>query len=192
MDENLQAANATTEVNNPTADAAVSETKASPVHDEKPNQEEPHTVEEQVASYTTADIQSAKSKAKYSILQELGVTSVKEFKDYKSSLDTTLTENQQKLSDLMSQNSALSEKIAVINSGINEEYKEQALKLAHLEVNDNVTIEQALEKVVGEFPFFKKGVANPKIGMDKSTVTNNHVNDIDASLSKKYGIVYKD
>jgi len=191
MDENLQAANATPEATTPVEDATTTEEKASLVH-ETTNQEEPKSSEEQVASYTKEDIQSARSKSKYEILQELGISSVKEFKEYKNSLETINNENNKKISDIQSQNSALKEKLAVINSGINEEYKSQALKLAHLEVNDNITIEQALEKVVGEFPFFKKGVANPKIGMDKSTVTNNHVNDIDASLSKKYGIVYKD
>ena len=135
MEENLQAAQATTEATKPVEDATTKEAKASPV-DDAMNQEEPQMMEEPVVSYTKEDIQSAKSKAKYSILQELGVTSVKEFKDYKNSLDTTLTENQQKLNDLMSQNSALNEKLAVINSGINEEYKSQALKLAHLEVNE--------------------------------------------------------
>ena len=137
-------------------------------------------------------IQSSKSKAKNEILKDLGISGVKEFKDYTASVAASKAEVETQISQYKNTKSALDvamQDLAIYKNSVNPEYKTEVLTLAAAKVSDDMNIEQAVQEVLKKTPFFAVGSAEQhvqnKVGVDRSTTTSK-VSAVDIKLQKSY------
>lgn len=131
-------------------------------------------------------LQSASSKAKYSLLQELGINSVDDFKQKSAKYDEGIKELEQlkqKQAEYELQVDSLKKDLAVEQLGVSDEYKEDLITLAKAKVSDKVDFKSAAEEILNKNPNWKKGQSAPKLGTEKSEVKPTTVDDV---LSKKY------
>ena len=106
-------------------------------------------------------IKSEVSKGKNSLLQEIGVKSVKEAKDY---LDKA---NQ--YSELETKYSSLQDEHVLTKFGVKSEFKDEALLLAKTRVKDDVKLEDAMKDVLTKMPsLVDKNIFDANIGADRS------------------------
>lgn len=127
------------------------------------------------------EIQSVSSKAKYSILSEIGIKSVAEVKQALSELHTAKTELAQ-LSELRAEldkagmeKEQLSEQLVLTKFGVLDDVKEEALTIAKTKLSDNEnSLEKAMEAVIKKFPQFTKSPEATllgKLGTEKAATT---------------------
>lgn len=148
---------------------------------------------EQVSNYIAPSeeeykkaIQSASSKAKYAILQELGIKSVDEFKAKTAEYDNAIKERDALKEDKLkieSQVDKLKVELALEQLGVGDEYKEDLITLAKAKVSDKVDFKSAAEEVLNKNPNWKKNNSPLKLGTEKTEVKPTTVED---RLSKKY------
>jgi len=116
-------------------------------------------------------IQSASSKAKFAILQELGIKSVDEFKQLKATYETSIKdagEIRSKLETSEKEKKALTEDLATVKLGISDEYKEDFLTLVHSKVSDSKTFDEAAKEVLSKNPTWQSNGNTIKLGVEKS------------------------
>lgn len=137
----------------------------------EPEHQEPKWVAPNEQEYQKA-LQSASSKAKFEILKELGVKSVQEFVDLKTTYENSIKdagETRSKLEESEKENTRLSEDIAVMKAGVSDEFKEDFLTLVHSKMSAEKSFDDAAKEVLDKNPTWKVGQSEPiKIGNDKS------------------------
>ena len=131
-------------------------------------------------------IQSAASKAKYAILQEMGVKSVDEFKNKYSEYDSAIKENKS-LQDKIKEQEVLigkqQEDLVLEKLQVSDEFRSDLITLAKAKVSDTVDFKSACEEVLQKNPNWK-AVSDPvKLGTEKSESKTTSAEDV---LSKKY------
>jgi len=120
--------------------------------------------------YTKA-LQSAASKAKYSLLQELGVKSVQEFRDLKATYETSIKDSGEirtKLEESEKKVVGLTEDIATMKAGVSDEFKDDFLTLVHSKMSADKSFDDAAKEVLDKNPTWKVGSEPIKLGNDKS------------------------
>ena len=131
-------------------------------------------------------IQSAASKAKYAILQEMGVKSVEEFKNKYSEYDNAIKENESLQNKIKEQEVLITkqqEDLVLEKLQVGEDYKSDLITLAKAKVSDTVDFKSACEEVLQKNPNWK-AVSDPvKLGTEKSEAKTTSAEDV---LSKKY------
>ena len=129
-------------------------------------------------------IQSASSKAKYALLQELGIKSVDEFKTKANTYEEAIkeTESLKKAnSDYANQINGLKEEMLISQLGVSEDYKEDFLTLAKAKVTESKDFTTAAKEVLDKNPNWRNLQEPIKMGTEKSEQKQIH-----NSLSKKY------
>ena len=129
----------------------------------------------EVETYSKEDydkaIQSAKSKAKYDILKELGINSVKEFQELKSTYENTINEKktlEKSLADMNKKNTTLEEDLLLTKLGVSEEYKKDVLTLAKSKVDESHNLETVSKELLEKYPQWKNVKETIKMGTEKS------------------------
>lgn len=143
---------------------AVKEVEKAPATQETPPKQAYKTFENE-EEYNKA-LQSERSKAKHEILQKLGLESVEKGKENL----TKAEELEQHLQKAISRLNQLEEENVLVKTGVQDEFKEEALTLARAKVSDEVSLEAALKQVTEKFPNLvspqkKQGVE--KVGAEK-------------------------
>lgn len=129
----------------------------------------------EVETYSKEDydkaIQSAKSKAKYDILKELGINSVKEFQELKSTYENTINEKktlEKSLADMNKKNTTLEEDLLLTKLGVSEEYKKDVLTLAKSKVDESHNLETVSKDLLEKYPQWKNVKETVRMGTEKS------------------------
>ena len=146
----------------------------------------------EVETYSKEDydkaIKSASSKAKYDILKELGINSVKEFQELRSTYETAINQKaslEESISNLNSEKSKLQEDLMLSKLGVSEEYSNDLLTLAKSKVDENHTLEQVSKELLERYPQWKISKETIKMGTER---TDNRANEpeVDSALLKRY------
>lgn len=127
-------------------------------------------------------LKSASNKAKTNILKDLGVNSIKEFKELQSTLDskTELYANIDKerethnteLESLKSENDKLTQTSILDKLNIQEEYRDDLTTLAQAKVTEDVTFKDAItEMVESKYKYAATKPETFKMGTEKSSVS---------------------
>lgn len=148
-------------------------------------------------------IKSAVNKASTSMLKNLGVTSIKEFKTMKEQLQAEKTSNIDKIKLLeqerdttkqafeqMSQKySSLEENLIVQKFNIKDEYKQDLVTLAKTQVTETKKLEAVLQEMVaGKYKYAITMPANIKVGTEKTKVED--LTEVQKYLEKYKGTPY--
>ena len=131
-------------------------------------------------------LQSSASKAKFAILQELGIKNVNEFKAIKSKYDEVINNStaiEQEKNDLKNQINKLNESLVLEKLQVSEEYKDDFLALAKTKVNDEKSFEDVSRELLKKYPQWSNKKQDIKIGTDKSDQKTKIKNIVD----KYYG-----
>lgn len=139
--------------------------------------EQPFKVFANEEEYNKA-IKSEKSKAKNEVLKELGIKSIDEAK---ASLTKAQTLEQELNTTKQSLNST-QEQLALIEIGVKEEYRQEALTLAKTAGGD---LKEALKAVVTKLPIMKGTATNVNIGGQKTDPKDTE-NSATPKLASKY------
>lgn len=133
------------------------------------------TSSKEVETYSKEDyekaIKSAASKAKYDILKELGINSVKEFQELKSTYENTITEKktlEKSINDLNKKNTNLEEDLLLTKLGVSEEYKKDILTLAKSKVDEGHNLETVSKELLEKYPQWRNAKETIKMGTEKS------------------------
>lgn len=135
--------------------------------------------------YNTA-LKSERSKGKGELLKELGVdkletakTAITKVQELETQLNTTKSEYQK-----------TQEELILLQVGVKEEFKQEALTLAKAQVTDVVDLKAALSAVITKLPSMAAptGLKSNVGGESNGTQTKSEQDGINAELSKKYGI----
>ena len=116
-------------------------------------------------------VQSAKSKAKYDILKELGINSVKEFQELKSTYENAINEKktlEKSLTDMNKKNTTLEEDLLLTKLGVSEEYKKDVLTLAKSKVDESHNLETVSKDLLEKYPQWKNVKETVRMGTEKS------------------------
>lgn len=116
-------------------------------------------------------IKSASSKAKYDILKELGINSVKEFQELKSTYETAINEKstlEKSITDLNKKNTTLEEDLLLTKLGVSEEYKKDILTLAKSKVDESHNLETVSKELLEKYPQWRNVKETIKMGTEKS------------------------
>ena len=139
--------------------------------------EEPSVVENE--TYAKADydkaVKSAASKAKYDILKELGINSVKEFQELKSTYESAINEKsslEKTLTDLNKKNTTLEEDLLLTKLGVSEEYKKDILTLAKSKVDEGHNLETVSKELLDKYPQWRGAKETIKMGTEKTDRPN--------------------
>lgn len=128
-------------------------------------------------------IQSAASKGKNALLNELGIKSVSEFKSLQERYDSTIAKADSDKKKYEDEVETLKMELSLSKSNVDDAYKSDAITLAKSKVNNDVNFETALNEVLNKNPGWRKNAAPIKMGTDK---TEAGVSEISASLKAKY------
>jgi len=143
-------------------------------------------VEEPFKVFKTKDefekeVQSVSSKAKYSILSEIGIKSVIEAKQALSELNSAkselakLSELRLELDKMNAEKSKLSEELVLTKYGVQEDVKVEVLTLAKAKLPEfENNLEKAMEATIKKFPQFTKTPEAQllgKLGTEKAATT---------------------
>lgn len=140
----------------------------------QPDNKEQQNEQQVFKAFNTEDeynkaIQSERSKAKYEILQELGIKNVDEFKTLKKSYDDSIESN----TKLTSKVKELETNIVLNKLGVDESKYTDFLTLANNRITDGKTLEDVAESIKADYPaLFKMSTAETQerinIGTDRS------------------------
>lgn len=109
-------------------------------------------------------VQSAAGKAKGDILKELGISSVKEFKELKKSFDEAVSTK----SELESKIDYLSNQLVCKELNVKNEYRDDFIDLAKKRIKDGITFEEAAKTVSELYPsMLEKNSTYEKTGIEK-------------------------
>jgi len=143
-------------------------------------------------SLTTKDLekmlQSERSKAKYDILQEMGVHSVNEFKALKNTYDGAIKNQemlQTELDEAHTANNRLQEELVVSKANIADDFKDDFLTLVKSKKTDANTYDDVVNEIIQRNPTWTKNAASVKIGTEKG-VDDASTSTQKSDLSKKY------
>ena len=125
-------------------------------------------------------IQSTASKAKYDILQELGITSVNDFKTKSDSVNKALSET----SALKTENEHLKEDLICKDLQVDDAYKDDLLTLVKAKTTDSKDFKTVAEEVLNKNPNWKVARPSVKIGIEKSE--KNDTSTVESRLAEKY------
>ena len=146
---------------------------------------------QEIETYSKADydkaVKSAASKAKYDILKELGINSVKEFQDLKNTYETAINEKsnlEKSISDLNNKNTSLEEDLLLTKMGVSEEYKKDILTLAKSKVDEGHNLETVSKELLEKYPQWRNVKETIKMGTEKSDFENKP--EVSSELLKKY------
>lgn len=147
-------------------------------------QVEPNETKAEEKTYSQAEYdkasQSAASKAKYELLKELGISSVKEFKEtYQSKIDEhdTLQKSYNEMKQAFD-----NEQRKNLLHDVDDEYAEDAYELAKVKAGKDGNLDDAMKAILDKNPNWRKGSKEIQFGNEKSEHTEKNV----SSLSKKY------
>lgn len=147
--------------------------------------------EAEVETYSAEDykkaIQSASSKAKYDILKELGINSVKEFQELRSTYENAINQRtslEESISNLNNEKIKLQEDLMLSKLGVSEEYSKDLLTLAKSKVDENHTLEEVSKQLLERYPQWKSSRETIKMGTERST--NPSKPEPSSELLKKY------
>jgi hypothetical protein len=128
--------------------------------------------------------QAAINRAKTEMLKDLGVKSVKEFKDFKNEIETKYTqydsllkekdEYASKYESLVNENITLKRQQVLNKLNIQDEYKEDLTKLALDHVSESKNFEQVLTEMVNsKYKYAVTGTSQIKMGTSKTETQPN-------------------
>lgn len=146
----------------------------------------------EVETYSKEDydkaIKSASSKAKYDILKELGINSVKEFQELKNTYEKAITDKaslEENISTLNKDKLKLQEDLMLSKLGVSEEYSKDLLTLAKSKVDENHSLEEVSKELLERYPQWRNSKEIIKMGTEKS---DNRATEpeVDSGLLKKY------
>ena len=130
---------------------------------------------QEIETYSKADydkaVKSAASKAKFDILKELGINSVKEFQELKSTYETAINEKstlEKSITDLNKKNTTLEEDLLLTKLGVSEEYKKDILTLAKSKVDEGHNLETVSKELLEKYPQWKNVKETVRMGTEKS------------------------
>lgn len=135
-------------------------------------------------------IQSASSKAKNEILKDLGINSVKEFKDLQATYNTAISEKD----TLVTQKTELENEIASlkINAkiaalGVAEEFKDDFLELTEVKMSKtNKSFDEVSKEILEKNQHWLTANKINKLGNDRSDVDKKADNGVSEELKSKY------
>lgn len=137
--------------------------------------QEPSKVE--VETYSAEDykkgMQSAASKAKFEILKELGIASVKEFRDLKTTYENSISNMktiEENLNNVNKKNNELQEELILSKLGVSDEYKNDLLTLAKSKVSEEHGLEEVSKELLNKYPQWLRSNEKVKIGTEKSEI----------------------
>ena len=151
------------------------------------NESNPEKVETISMDEHKKALQSASSKAKFDILKELGINSVKEFQELKSTYETAINEKstlEKSITDLNKKNTTLEEDLLLTKLGVSEEYKKDILTLAKSKVDEGHNLETVSKELLEKYPQWRNVKETIKMGTEKSDFENKP--EVSSSLSAKY------
>jgi hypothetical protein len=133
------------------------------------------------------------AREREAIAKKLGVDKYEAVDAFLEGYQNTVAEKDKVVSELQQTKETLIDKdfrLTALNAGVKPEHLDRAVKLAKTELSDDVTIEQALEVVLEDFPMLKGGEQPVrKVGAE----TRNEVGEkteIDRYLDKYKGSKY--
>ena len=133
-------------------------------------------------------MQSSASKAKYALLQELGIKNVDQFKELKNTYDSAIKETEGLKSQLEASRNdyaKLQEDYSVMKAGVSDEYKEDFLTLVKSKVSAEKSFEVAAEEILAKNPHWRVSREVLKMGSDKNPEPTKE-SDSSEYLKKKY------
>lgn len=118
------------------------------------------------------ELQSARSKAKYELLQELGIANVDEFKSLKSTYDSAIKDKEEllaKYKELEDIHNKAKQDYELDKIGVKIDKKEDFLLLAKSRMTEKDTITSISEKLKEEYPslFEASKETTPTIGSER-------------------------
>jgi len=133
------------------------------------------------------------AREREAVAKKLGIDKYEAVDSFLESYQNTVSEKESLVAQLSQTKESLVDKefrLTALSAGVKPEYLDRAVKLARTELTDKVTIEQALEVVLEDFPMLKGGEQPVrKVGAE----TRNEVaekTDIDRYLDKYKGSKY--
>jgi hypothetical protein len=133
------------------------------------------------------------AREREAVAKKLGIDKYEAVDSFLESYQNTVSEKESLVAQLSQTKESLVDKefrLTALSAGVKPEYLDRAVKLARTELTDKVTIEQALEVVLEDFPMLKGGEQPVrKVGAE----TRNEVGektDIDRYLDKYKGSKY--
>ena len=151
------------------------------------NESSPEKVETISMDEHKKALQSASSKAKYDILKELGINSVKEFQELKTTYETAINEKsslEETVKDLNNKRNSLEEDLLLTKLGVSDEYKNDLLTLAKSKVSENQNLETVSKELLDKYPQWRGAKETIKMGTEKADVENKP--EVSSELLKKY------
>lgn len=140
-------------------------------------------------------VKAAVNKEKTLFLKELGVKSVKEYKEQVSKAQEALSQHEaivKQTEEIAKEKESLSQQYETLKQtsvldklGVREEYREDMIKLARDKVTESVTFEAALKNIVDSKYQYTTIKGAVKIGAEK-TSTDNADKSNSSELHKKY------
>lgn len=127
------------------------------------------------------------AREREAIAKKLGVDKYEAVDSFLESYQSTVAEKDKLLTELEATKSTLTDKdfrLTALSQGVKPEHLDRAVKLAQVELNDEVDVDKALEIVLTDFPMFK-GAEQPvrRVGAEpKSDVSEK--SEIDRYLDK--------
>ena len=123
-------------------------------------------------------------------LKDLGVSSVKEFKELQTSLETKSKDIDKVIEDKLSISTkydstlkeleSLKEESILNKLSVNDDYKEDLLSLARAKVDEDNSLESILTDMVANKYKYTTTISKPSIGIEKSKKENTNDYDRDA------------
>lgn len=169
----------------------VIDTTAQDVNNNDSNVVNEESSTQEIETYSKADydkaVKSAASKAKFDILKELGINSVKEFQELKSTYETAINEKstlEKSITDLNKKNTTLEEDLLLTKLGVSEEYKKDILTLAKSKVDEGHNLETVSKELLEKYPQWRNVKETIKMGTEKSDFENKP--EVSSELLKKY------
>jgi hypothetical protein len=133
------------------------------------------------------------AREREAIAKKLGVDKYEAVDAFLEGYQNTVSEKESLVAELSQTKESLVDKdfrLTALNAGVKPEHLDRAVKLAKTELSDDVTIDQALEAVLEDFPMLKGGEQPVrKVGAE----TRNEVGEkteIDRYLDKYKGSKY--
>jgi len=99
--------------------------------------------------------------------------------------ETQISDLTDKISSLTADNLNKEFTLTALKEGVKSENIERAVKLASLEISEDVSIEQAIKNVIEDFPMLKGESRPVKVGNEVKS-TENDKTEIDRYLENKY------
>lgn len=118
-------------------------------------------------------IQSASSKAKFDILKELGINSVKEFKDLQTTYNNAIQEKEtlnNKTQELENELAKIKLDNKITSLGIAEEYKDDFMELAEVKMTKtSKSFDEVSKEILEKNQHWIKTNSIEKLGTDRQT-----------------------